>query len=127
MSVRDPLSGRGDEARVVAGFKRHLESNGWNIAAVSVGWADIVAVRGDERLVAEAKGYTGASAGLDVDTMYGQLLRRMGSHTATTWAIVVPTRSLPAALRVPVSVRDQLGIRVFEVADDGAVLDRSGL
>jgi len=103
------VGGRGDEARVVAAFRRYLEAEGWTIVLVGVGWADVVAERGSERLVAEAKGHTGASAGLDVDTMFGQLLRRMGTHRATSWAIVVPSRSLPAVLRV------------FEVTDDNEV------
>ena len=41
-----------------------------------VNFVDVYAERGDERLYAEAKGPT-TSPGLDVDTLYGQLLRRM--------------------------------------------------
>jgi hypothetical protein len=36
-----------------------------------------MAERGDERLIREVKGYTGGSTGLDVDWMFGQLLRRI--------------------------------------------------
>ncbi len=49
--------------------------------------------RGDERLFAEAKGRT-AAMGLDIDTMYGQLLRRMPPQaTSVRFAIVVPARA----------------------------------
>ncbi len=81
----------------------------------------MIAERGDERLIGEVKGYTGSNTGLDVDTMFGQLLRRMTLGAATTWAVIVPTRSLTAVLRVPIDVRRGLGIRVFEVRDDDAV------
>jgi hypothetical protein len=74
-------------------------------------------------LVGEVKGYTGSSTGLDVDTMFGQLLRRMRPGAATAWAIIVPTKSLPAVLRVPVEIRHRLGIRIFEVRDDSVVVE----
>lgn len=124
MTTPRVLSGRGDEARVVAAFRKYLEADGWTIVATGVGSADVVAERGTERLVAEAKGYTGSNAGLDADTMFGQLLRRMGTDQATTWAVVVPTRSLPAVLRVPAAIRDALGIRVFEVTHTDQVIGR---
>lgn len=52
-------------------------------------------------IYAEAKGRTTAP-GLDVDTGYGQLLRRMPDEDqpATRYAIVVPTEALRAAERV---------------------------
>lgn len=81
----------------------------------------MVAVRGSERLVAEAKGDTGGSAGLDVDTMFGQLLRRMGDARVTTWAVVVPEAVVPKVLRVPGEVLDRLGVAVFAVDAGGSV------
>jgi hypothetical protein len=69
------------------------------------------------------KGHTGGNTGLDMDTMFGQLLRRMKPGAATTWAVIVPTRTLTAVLRVPLDVRGALGIRVFEVRDDDEVTE----
>lgn len=66
---------RGDEERVVAAYAGWLEDNGWTVRR-EVEFADIYAERGQERLYAEAKGRT-AALGLDVDVLYGQLLRRM--------------------------------------------------
>jgi hypothetical protein len=64
----------GDEARVVQAFCVWLAEHGWHTQLeVHV---DVVADRGNQRLYAEAKGRT-AALGLDVDTLYGQLLRRM--------------------------------------------------
>jgi len=51
--------------------------------AREVEFADVYAERGVERLYAEAKGRT-AAIGLDVDTLYGQLLRRMNNPGTTT-------------------------------------------
>jgi predicted RNase H-like nuclease len=113
---------RGHEARVVAAFRGWLESEGWTIVIEPTSRADLVAVRGSERMVGEAKGFTGPSTGLDIDTLYGQLLRRMGSETATTWAVIVPGEAVSAALRVPRTVRDSLGIVVYEVTDDGVTV-----
>jgi hypothetical protein len=115
--------GRGSEARVEAAFKRWLQSEGWTIVSERSSWADVIAERGPERLIGEVKGYTGTSIGLDVDTMFGQLLRRMDPGAATTWAVIVPSRSLTAVLRVPLEIRRRLGIRLFEVRDDDSVVE----
>jgi hypothetical protein len=106
----------GDKKRVVDAFVAWLQAEGWT-AQTEVNFADVYARRGDERLFAEAKGRTSAP-GLDVDTLYGQLLRRMaepgnGAH----YAVVVPTAAAPAALRVPGWVRQHLSIDVYEVND----------
>lgn len=74
------------ESEVVAAFVAWLRSEGWTVKT-EVDFADVVAERGGERLVAEAKGVT-SEPGLDVDTMYGQLLRRMDPATQSTYAIV---------------------------------------
>jgi glutamate mutase epsilon subunit len=81
---------------------------------------DITATRDDYTLVAEAKG-TMTSAGLDVDTAYGQLLRRMPDDDSTAYAIVVPRGAVRAALRMAEHVLAKLSISVFSVEDDGTV------
>ncbi|MEP6698030.1 MAG: hypothetical protein ABJA34_14315 [Pseudonocardiales bacterium] len=80
----------GDEARVVGAFCSWLEREGWTVRR-EVKFVDVVAERGEEHLFAEAKGRTSA-VGLDVDTLHGQLLRRMPDETRTArYAVVVPT------------------------------------
>lgn len=59
-----------------------------------------------------------------MDTLYGQLLRRMPAEEVgptTRFAVVVPTGAEVAALRVPKRVRDILRIDVHTVSDDGQV------
>ena len=103
---------------MVASFCAWLEREGWTVQR-EVEWADVVAVRAGSTLVAEAKGRT-SSAGLDVDTAYGQLLRRMTTEDpGTRYAVVVPTEALNAVLRVPHRIRAQLKIDVYEVSDSG--------
>ena len=87
---------------------------------MEVGWADIVATRDGDTLFAEAKGTT-ASAGLDVDTAYGQLLRRMRDDEATSYAIIVPRKAVSSALRVPDHVLTKLSASVYSVDGDGTV------
>ena len=115
---------RGDEERVVAAYASWLERRGWTVA-LEVEFVDVYAERGVEKLYAEAKGQT-AAIGLDVDTLYGQLLRRMNDPGATTrYAVVVPTAAVGAALRVPSWVRERLHVDVFEV-DEGGVVHQHG-
>ena len=117
------LVGRGSEKPVEEAFKRWLVATGWRVIDDSGSWADVIAERGSERLVGEVKGNTGPNNGLDVDTMFGQLLRRMEPGSATTWAVIVPTPTLRAVLRVPLDVRRRLPIRVFEVRGDDQVVE----
>lgn len=108
------------EAAVVAAFCRWLTEQGWAVET-EVGWADVVATRSGHRLVAEAKGAT-TSPNLDIDTAYGQLLRRMDDDDdATRYALVVPERHVAGALRVPAPVRRSLRIDVYGVDDSGTV------
>lgn len=74
------------------------------------------------RIYAEAKGRT-TSPGLDVDTMYGQLLRRVPGDAVghDTFAVVVPDVAVGFAERVSVEVRRALNIHIYAVAEDGAV------
>lgn len=115
--------GKGSEAVVERAFKNWLVATGWRLIDDSGSFANVIAERDDERLIGEVKGYNAANTGLDVDTMYGQILRRMEPDAATTWAVIVPTRSLKAVLRVPIDVRRLLGIRVFEVRDNDEVIE----
>jgi hypothetical protein len=86
----------GDEARVLDAFCIWLETHGWTTRR-EVAFVD-TASRGDHRLYAEAKGRT-ASVGPDVDTMYGQLLRRMPAEElgSAIFAVVV----LDVAVKLP--------------------------
>lgn len=114
---------RGDEERVVTAFAGWLQRDGWDVTREAE-FVDVYAERGPEKLYAEAKGRT-AAVGLDVDTLYGQLLRRMKDAEATArYAVVVPTAALSAALRVLSWVRDRLSIDVYEVDDTGIVSQR---
>src|SRR4051812_17912496 len=111
---------REDELRVVDAFAVWLESEGWEVRR-EVEFVDIMATRDGEALYAEAKGRT-AAVGLDVDTMYGQLLRRMRDESAgARYAVVIPTEAVTAALRVPAWVRARLAVDVYEVAETGVV------
>lgn len=112
---------RGDEARVVTAFVDYLLREGWDVEREK-DFCDVVARRDGRTLYAEAKGRT-ASIGLDVDTMYGQILRRMpiGSDATARFAVVVPAEARTAALRVPEAVRELLGIDVYVVHDDTTV------
>ncbi len=80
----------------------------------------MVAVRDDERLIAEAKGVT-TSPGLDVDTMYGQLLRRTADQPGTRYAVVLPEKLVPAASRVPEQIRDLLIVDLYGIDPDYVV------
>ncbi|MDP9271331.1 MAG: hypothetical protein M3P14_10245 [Chloroflexota bacterium] len=61
--------------------------------------------------------------GLDADTMYGQLLRRMTHPDGTRYAVVGPAEYVHHVLRLPTEVRECLRIEVYEV-DTGGVVSR---
>jgi hypothetical protein len=65
------------EASVVTPLCTWLRSEGWE-PRMEVDYADIVATRGNERLIVEAKGRT-SDASLDADAAYSQILRHMTS------------------------------------------------
>jgi len=112
---------RGDEERVIVAFCSWLEQNGWTNIRREAEFVDIVAERAGQTLYAEAKGRT-SSPGLDVDTLYGQLLRRMQHPEAQArYAVVVPSSALGAVLRVPDWVRARLNIDVYGVDPEGNV------
>lgn len=85
-------------------------------------FVDVLAERGGHRIFAEAKGST-TSPGLDVDTLYGQLLRRVPPDAVgrDTFAVVVPEVAVKFAERVPVQVRRSLNIHIYGVSEDGTV------
>ena len=114
---------RGDEKRVASAFGTHLVSQGWSVR-YEVDFCDVVATRGAETIYAEAKGRT-AAVGLDVDTMFGQLLRRMKSEPSPgdQYAAVLPSEARGAVMRVPERVRQALGVRVFLVSTDNEVTE----
>ncbi len=116
---------RGDEIRVEDAFVRWLESDGWQVRR-QVNHLDVLATRDGRELRAEVKGDTGPNSGLDADTMYGQPLRRMKQPDEASYAVVGPTRSVSAILRVKRHVRQLLGIRVFDVTADGRVVEHQG-
>lgn len=103
---------RGDEIRVVAAFCEYLRARGW-VVTTEIAHCDVRAERDGVVMFAEAKGRTTAP-GLDVDTGYGQLLRRMGveDDPGTRYALVVPSDALWHAQRVPRRVRQLLRIDV---------------
>ena len=115
---------RGDEIRVVDAFCAWLLARGWSVER-EVSFVDVLARHPDGRvLFAEAKGRTSAT-GLDIDTLYGQLLRRMDPGDGDArYAVVVPSTSLAAALRVSENVRAALRIDVFSVSDEGLVTEQ---
>jgi hypothetical protein len=110
---------RSDEERVIAAYCSWLESEGWSVER-EVKFVDVLAKRDGITLYAEAKGRT-TDPGLDTDTMFGQLLRRMTPDPTDRYAVVIPTSALQAALRVPQHVRELLRIEVFGVDESGAV------
>lgn len=86
---------------------------------------DVVAQRRNETIYAEVKGRTKGRSGAGLDTLYGQLLRRMPGEELgdpnARFAVVIPTGAEAAALRVPRRVRDLLRIDINAVSDDGQV------
>ncbi len=104
---------KGDEERVEDLFVAFLQREGWSVKR-QVDFLDVYAERDGEELRAEVKGLIGSSMNLDVDTMFGQLLRHMAIRESR-YAVVVPTEALRGVARVPRWVRDALGIEVFEV------------
>ena len=107
---------------VVPAFRMWLEAQGWE-TEIETNHVDVVAHRGNETIYAEVKGRTNSRSGAGLDTLYGQLLRRMPAEDDpnTRFAVVIPTGAEAAALRVPRRVRDVLRIDVYAVSDDGQV------
>jgi hypothetical protein len=109
---------------VVPAFRHWLEAQGWE-TQTEAEFVDVAAHRGNETIYAEVKGRTNSRPGAGLDTLYGQLLRRMPAEEVgnpnTRFAVVIPTGAEAAALRVPRRVRDVLRIDVYTVSDDAQV------
>jgi len=120
-ALRKILARDSDEDRVTDAFRTWLLREGWTLVDPTDRWTDLEAVRGDERLICEAKGHT-SEKGIDADIAYGQLLRRMTSQQPQVgYALVVPSSSVKAMERVPVHIRRLLRIDVYEVTDEDLV------
>ncbi|MEU0156199.1 hypothetical protein [Micromonospora fulviviridis] len=120
-AIRKLLGRNSDEERVTDAFRTWLISEGWTPVEPTDRFIDIEATRGGERLIGGVKGTT-SEPGIDADTAYGQLLRRMTDvSTGIRYALIIPTASVRVAQRVPAHVRNQLRICLFEVIADGQV------
>ena len=106
---------------MVAAFATYLRERDWTVSE-EVDFCDLVAERDGERLFVEAKGHT-AAIGTDVDTMYGQISRRMpiAEEPTARFAVVVPAVAERAARRVPERIRALLSLEVFGIDDDDGV------
>lgn len=110
------------EAETVAVFVAWLEREGWSVGPGPDKWVDVYATRGDERLYAEAKGVT-KDNGASADILWGQILRRMTElgTPGVRYALVMPESIKSHVLRVPVVVRQALGIELFVVTESNEV------
>jgi hypothetical protein len=110
------------EAETVAVFVAWLEREGWSVGPGPDKWVDVYATRGDEWLYAEAKGVT-KDNGASADILWGQILRRMTElgTPGVRYALVMPKSIKSYVLRVPVVVRQRLGVELFHVTEDGRV------
>lgn len=118
-----PINGPGSEAAVVEAFAAWLAGQGWQCAdrPARGNHPAIDAQHPDgRRLIVEAKGFS-RDSGADLDTGYGQLLRRMNGEPGTTYALVVAKSVVRFAQRVPSEVRERLGIALYTVDAKGNV------
>ena len=113
-----------NEATGVELFSEWLESRGWNVQ-LEVEHLDVLATKGDLTLRVEAKGHT-KYPGIDVDTAFGQILRRMNSDPGVRYALVVPATIRSAVERVASDVRSLLRLGIYLVGEDGTVVDMDG-
>lgn len=119
----DVSRGRGSELQIEEAFANYLITEGWTDVRRQVKHVDVVATKGNLTLMAEVKGRTGSSQGLDTDTMFGQILRRFPDQPDEyfTAAVVVPAESVATVHRIPSWVLSRLGIAVFSVDTMGRV------
>lgn len=112
---------KSDQVRVVNAFCTWLTERGWDFST-DVDFCEVMASRGDETIFAEATGRT-LTAGVAIDTMYGQLLRRMPTtdDRKVRFGVVVPTDARTEALRVPEAVRAVLNVDIYAVDEHGGV------
>lgn len=119
----DILRGRGSELQIEEAFANYLKVEGWTDVRRQVKHVDVVATKGNLTLMAEVKGRTGTSQGLDTDTMFGQILRRFPDQPDQDFiaAVVVPAESEATVHRIPSWVLSRLGITVYTVDTTGRV------
>lgn len=104
------------EAGVQQAFVTALRDRGWDVTTENPDFTDVIARRGTDTILAEVKGHT-RSTGTDLDTAYGQLLRRMRpNHGETRYALVVPADCLTSAERVSAVVRNALKIDLWGIS-----------
>ena len=109
------------ESEVQDAFAKYLRERGWRVDTDNDDYTDVIARRDGELLIAEVNGTT-TSPGLDVDTAYGQLLRRIRDRPEQVrYALVVPDSAHRAALGVSDEVRRRIGIDVWTVNESGSV------
>jgi hypothetical protein len=115
----------GDESRVVAASCGWLTERGWTVHTEQA-FCDVVATRAGQAMYAEVKGRT-SSPGRDVDTLYGQLLRRVpaGAVGRDVFAVVVPDVAVKFAERVSLDVRRALNVHIYGVTEKGRGSPRS--
>lgn len=114
---------RGGEQIVQAAFVAHLTAHGWAVREF-VEHLDVLATKNGDVIRAEVKGPTGSNMNLDIDTMYGQLLRRM-KDDGGRYGVVVPPQGVAGAARVPPWLRERLRVDIYEVdVSNGAVRKR---
>ena len=99
------------EAEVQAAFVAHLLERGWDPTVDGPDHVDVRARRGAERMVAE----------VNVDTLVGQLLRRIDPEVDERYVLVVTERLLAKVQRIDDRVLARLGIEVVVVDDLGGV------
>ncbi|MFE5879598.1 hypothetical protein [Streptomyces hydrogenans] len=125
-ALKKILAHDSDEDRVTDTFRTWLLAEGWTPIDPTDRCTNLEAIRGQERLICEAKGRT-SEKDTDADIAYGQLLRRMTSQDPRIrYALVVPSSSVKVAERVPAHVRKLLRIDVYEVTDDDRVRQLTG-
>jgi hypothetical protein len=118
-----PNDGPGSEAAVVEAFSAWLVEQGWECRPLPAhgNYPDIDARHPDgRRAIVEAKGFT-RDSGTNLDTGYGQLLRRMDGSASTEYVLVVAKSVVRFAQRVPPEVRSLLGIALYTVDAKGIV------
>ena len=109
----------------MAAFADWPQHDGWTVD-MEVDFVDVSARRRGERLYAEAKGRT-ADMGLDVDTMYGQLLRQMKDPAAGQGELDLGLQARPIYHRTRDSIEAHLTIVLAALAVDRWIEAATGL
>lgn len=109
-------------------FEGWLRSHGWKVLEERCAGDcfDIEAWHSDgARLLVEVQGDT-ATPAVDLDTLYGRLLRRMDGVPSSRYAVVVPDYAVTEAQRVIPQVREALALEVYAVGAHGEVYRAGG-